>query len=223
MRLLLVDDEAELAELLHEYFAEAGFELDVTDDGEEAVALALSGRYGLVILDVMMPKMSGIEVLDRIRAQSRVPVLMLTAVSSGSDRIRGLELGADDYVPKPSSPRELVARVRAILRRTQESTAQDPEWVSAGALSLCPSRRIACWEGRPLILTSTEFTVLEVLARNVGRVVSKQDISRIGLGRTLSPFDRSVDMHMSSLRQKLPGGHATIVTVRGRGYQLVKT
>jgi len=228
MKLLLVDDDVELAELLQDYLEEEGFAVALAHDGAAGVAAALSGQYALVVLDVMMPRMDGIEALGRIRMHSRVPVLMLTAKGDDLDRVTGLELGADDYVPKPCTPRELVARIRAILRRTQgakRSAEGVAEAVAVGALVVYPATRRATWDGRPLDLTSTEFSLLELLARNAGRVVNKSELSEQGLGRPLARFDRGVDVHVSSLRQKLSlarAGAALIVTVRGKGYQLVK-
>lgn len=227
MKILLVDDDVELAEMLKDYLRQEGFDATAVHDGETGVSAALSGSYGLVVLDVMMPRMNGIEALSRIRLHSRVPVLMLTAKGDDLDRITGLELGADDYVPKPCTPRELVARIRAIQRRTQprDGGEQAAERISAGPLVVFPAKRIAEWSGQPLDLTSTEFNLLEVLARNAGRVVDKNELSEQGLGRPLARFDRSIDVHMSSLRHKLgqlPDGRSCILTVRGRGYQLVK-
>jgi DNA-binding response OmpR family regulator len=226
MKVLLVDDDVVLAELLKDYLGQEGFEVDLAHDGAAGVVAALSGEYVLVVLDVMIPGMDGIEALGRIRMQSRVPVLMLTAKGDDLDRIMGLELGADDYVPKPCLPRELVARIRAILRRTQapKSSASSAS-LTVGGLTVYPAKRSASWQGQPLDLTSTEFSLLEVLARNAGRVVSKSELSEQGLGRPLARFDRGVDVHMSSVRQKLGGaqaGAAVILTVRGKGYQLVK-
>ncbi|QSA96104.1 response regulator transcription factor [Methylococcus sp. EFPC2] len=228
MKILLVDDDIELTEMLRDYLGQEGYEAAAAHDGETGVTEALSGRYGLVVLDVMMPRMNGIEALSRIRLHSRVPVLMLTAKGDDLDRITGLELGADDYVPKPCTPRELVARIRAIQRRTQarDTTDNVSERLTAGALVIYPLKRVAEWEGLALELTSTEFNLLEVLARNAGRVVEKHELSEQGLGRPLARFDRSIDVHMSSLRQKLgqlPDGRSCILTVRGRGYQLVGT
>jgi two-component system OmpR family response regulator/two-component system response regulator CpxR len=224
MNVLLVDDDVELAEMLKDYLGQEGFEAALAHDGEAGVAEALSGRYALVVLDVMMPRMGGIEALGRIRMQSRVPVLMLTAKGDDLDRVMGLELGADDYVPKPCTPRELVARIRAILRRTQGGRPADAaERLAVGPLAVYPAKRSASWAGRPLDLTSTEFSLLEVLARNAGRVVDKGELSAQGLGRPLARFDRSVDVHVSSLRQKLgAAGQSFILTVRGKGYQLAK-
>jgi len=226
MKLLLVDDDVELAEMLKEYLGQEGFEVGLAHDGEAGVAAALSGQYALVVLDVMMPHMDGIQALGRIRMSSRIPVLMLTAKGDDLDRITGLELGADDYVPKPCTPRELVARIRAILRRSQALTSQaSAEYVSVGPLLVYPAKRSATWQGQPLDLTSTEFNLLEVLARHAGRVVSKDDLSELGLGRPLARFDRSIDVHLSSVRQKLAAVQADkdfILTVRGKGYQLAK-
>jgi DNA-binding response OmpR family regulator len=225
-KVLLVDDDVELASMLKEYLEHEGFPVDMVHDGESGVQRALGGEYAIVVLDVMMPGISGIEALRRIRERSRMPVLMLTARGDDVDRVLGLELGADDYVPKPCTPRELVARVRAILRRSMPDAANDAQTtVLAGRLSLWPEKRRAEWEGQPLDLTSTEFNLLEVLARHVGSVVSKTSLSEQGLGRTLTRYDRSIDVHVSNLRQKLgalPDGRSWIHTVRGVGYQLIR-
>lgn len=226
-RVLLVDDDVELGAMLKEYLEREGFGAMAVHDGEAGVRHALSGDYDIVVLDVMMPRMNGIEALRRIRAQSRMPVLMLTAKGDDVDRIVGLELGADDYVPKPCTPRELVARLRAILRRVQ---GEVPVGASAGPLSvgslvIWPEKRSAEWNGRPLDLTSTEFNLLEVLARNAGQVVSKKDLSEQALGRPLARYDRSIDVHLSSIRHKigtLRDGRSCIETVRGIGYQFIK-
>jgi DNA-binding response OmpR family regulator len=221
--ILLIDDDIELSGMLGDYLRHEGFDVAIANDGESGVVKALGGNCDLAVLDVMMPGINGVEVLRRIRAASRLPVLMLTARGDDLDRILGLELGADDYVPKPCLPRELVARIRAILRRTaaDSSTAV----LSVGMLSLWPERRQAELAGRSLPLTSAEFGLLEVLLRNGGRVVSKAELSEGGLGRPLARFDRSVDVHISAIRQKL-GSHADgrswIQTVRGVGYQLVR-
>ncbi|ACO79279.1 Response regulator [Azotobacter vinelandii CA] len=223
---LLVDDDHELTALLTEYLAREGFVATAVHDGELGELEALSGRYAIVVLDVMLPRLSGIEVLRRIRSHSQIPVLLLTARGDNIDRIAGLDLGADDYVPKPSSPGELVARLRAILRRTgvQAQPEQAADAVRAGALTLWPARRKAEWQGAPLELTGTEFQLLEELARHVGQLVSKQDLSINALGRPLTRFDRRIDVHISSIRQKLGqrgDGEPWIQSVRGQGYQLV--
>ena len=181
-RVLLVDDDVELAAMLREYLQQEGFETTAVHDGETGVSEALSGGYAIVVLDVMLPGLSGVEVLRRIRVRSRVPVLMLTAKGDDVDRIVGLELGADDYVPKPCTPRELVARLRAILRRAEGGDALGAAGpISVGPLvRLWPERRHAEWDGRPLELTSTEFNLLAVLARNAGRVVSQGRAVRAG-------------------------------------------
>lgn len=224
-KVLLVDDDIELGAMLREYLQQEGFDAVAVHDGAQGVAEAVSGRYAIVVLDVMMPRMGGIEVLRRIRAQSRIPVLMLTAKGDDVDRVLGLELGADDYVPKPCTPRELVARVRAILRRTQSAAEDAPLRLEVGPLIVWPQRRSAQWQEAPLALTSTEYNLLEVLARNAGRVVSKADLCEQALGRPLTRFDRSIDVHMSSIRQKLvqQGGDSSLIqTVRGLGYQLLR-
>ena len=219
-QVLLADDDVELSGMLREYLEREGFGVTAVHDGEAAARLALSGSYQIVVLDVMMPKVDGIEALRQIRQSSRVPVIMLTARGDDVDRIVGLELGADDYVPKPCTPRELVARLRAILRRAQPGADGGP--LEIGALSLWPEKRRAEWRGRELHLTSIEFNVLEVLMRNAGRVVGKDEISEQALGRPLARFDRSIDVHLSSIRQKLGEGGKLIRTVRGLGYHLVK-
>lgn len=226
-KVLLVDDDAELVELLKQYLVREGFDVTAVGDGESGVREALSGQYAIVVLDVMMPRLNGVEALAQIRAASQLPILMLTARGDDIDRIVGLEFGADDYVPKPCSPRELVARLRGILRRTAGTATQTEAHgpIMVGGLSLWPGRRSAEWRGKPVGLTSTEFNLLEVLARNAGRAVSKKELSEGGLGRPLARFDRSIDVHMSSIRQKLgtlADGRSCIQTVYRMGYQLVK-
>lgn len=225
-RILLVDDDVELIGMLSDYLAREGFETSVVHDGAEAVVAARSGGYAIAVVDVMMPGMGGIEVLRKIRSDGALPVLMLTARGDDADRILGLELGADDYVPKPCSPRELAARIRAILRRSggaEPGTAVVP--LLAGALTLWPEQRRAARGDETLDLTSTEFNLLEVLVRNAGRVVSKADLSEQGLGRAFLRYDRSIDVHVSSIRQKvgpLPDGRSRIQTVFRKGYQLIR-
>jgi two-component system OmpR family response regulator/two-component system response regulator CpxR len=223
---LLVDDDIELLELLRDYLSRDGYAVDCVHDGNAGVNAALSGRHQIVVLDVMMPGISGLQALTQIRAKSTVPVLMLTARGDDTDRIIGLELGADDYVPKPCTPRELAARLRAILKRTATlvHTTAATQSLAAGALTLWPSKRHAEYLGRPLILTSSEYSLLEVLARHAGQPVAKATLSEQALGRPLSRFDRSIDVHISSIRHKLgtlPDGRSLIQTVIRKGYQLL--
>ena len=218
---LLADDDIELSGMLAEYLEREGFSVTAVHDGESAARLAAGGAYQIVVLDVMMPRIDGVEALRRIRQASRVPVIMLTARGDDVDRIIGLELGADDYVAKPCTPRELAARLRAILRRMQPQ-AEGAGPLTVSGLALWPEKRRVEWQGHPIELTSMEFNLLEVLMRNAGRVVSKKDLSEQALGRPLARFERSVDVHLSSIRQKLGDAAALIRTVRGQGYHLAR-
>lgn len=230
-RILLIDDDAELCELLSEYLGQEGFVVESAGDGAAGLARALSGVHALVVLDVMLPEISGFDLLRRIRERSKIPVLMLTARGDDVDRIVGLEMGADDYLPKPFNTRELVARIRAVMRRAAASaTAADPagppEWVRVGDVELSPRTRAVRRAGDIVDLTSVEFSLLEMLLRHAGTVVSREDLCQGALGRKLSAYDRSVDVHMSSLRRKL--GHRVgelerIRNVRGVGYLYVRT
>jgi two-component system OmpR family response regulator len=230
-KVLLIDDDVELVGMLKEYLENECFDVVAVHDGAAGVSEALSGQYAIAVLDVMMPRMNGVETLRQIRLKSNLPVLMLTAKGDDTDRIVGLELGADDYVPKPCTPRELTARIRAILRRTQSSdgniTLPDDSIkpVMVGLLSMYPAQRRAEWAGQTLDLTSTEFNLLEMLARNVGHPISKKALSEQGLGRPLARFDRNIDVHLSSLRQKLgtlSDGRSCIQTVYRLGYQFIR-
>lgn len=226
-QVLLVDDDVELASMLADYLAQEGFEVTLAHDGERGVEEALTGRHQIVVLDVMMPRLNGIEVLRQIRNSSPIPVLMLTARGDDTDRIIGLELGADDYVPKPCTPRELTARIRAILRRMQNTDTNhggnDP--LVVGPVTIRPEQRLAELNGNTLSLTSTEFNLLEVLVRNAGRPVSKALLSEQGLGRPLTRYDRSIDVHLSSIHHKLGNmadGRSYIQTVYRQGYQFLR-
>jgi DNA-binding response OmpR family regulator len=222
-RILVIDDDAELCSLVSEYLAPEGFEVEGLHDGTRGLEKALTGNYLLVVLDVMLPGLNGLDVLRRLRKTSRIPVLLLTARGEDVDRIVGLEIGADDYLPKPFNPRELVARIRAILRRTKETPGegQIPEAIQVGDIELDPATRVVLRDGEPLELTSVEFNLLQVLLQEAGRVVTREHLVDAVLGRKFSPFDRSIDMHVSKVRKKLGDsdtGNDHIKTVRGVGY-----
>ncbi len=226
-RILVVDDDLELCELLSEYLSGEGFTVETVNHGGQGATQALVGDYMLVVLDVMLPGLNGFDVLRRIRETSRLPVIMLTARGDDIDRIVGLELGADDYLPKPFNPRELVARIRAIQRRTEASAAESVTAVlparelSVGDVVLSPRNRSVKRDGVPVELTSVEFTLLEVLLRQAGQVISRDELVEKALGRRLSAYDRSIDVHISALRKKLGhlvGDSERIKTIRGIGY-----
>ena len=222
--ILIVDDDTELSSMLGEYLAAEGFSIDQAFDGKQGAQKAITGQFDAVVLDVMMPELDGFEVLRRIRSESSVPVLMLTAKGDDVDRIVGLEIGADDYIPKPFNPRELLARLNAVLRRTQVNRQhpQKEQVVHIGPLEINPSTRTALAKGQTLDLTSTEFNLLHTLVKHAGKVVSKESLSEQGLGRKLEKYDRSIDMHMSNLRKKMAQIEldSMIITIRGQGYQL---
>jgi DNA-binding response OmpR family regulator len=221
-RLLLADDDEELCEMLAEYLRGEGFEIDIAHDGATALARLPGGDYDLVVLDVMMPGLNGFDVLRELRRKSLIPVLMLTARGSDLDSVVGLELGADDYLPKPCNPRVLVARIRAILRRADQGEQEKADGdLAIGDVVLQRGSRRVLQHGAPVELTSTEYSVLTALLVEVGRVVGKETLCERALGRKLTRYDRSLDMHISNLRKKLgplPGGEERIQTVRGVGY-----
>ena len=222
-RILVIDDDIDLCELLTDYLTTEGFSVEAVHDGEVGAGRALAGDYSLVVLDVMLPGINGFEVLRRLRTGSAMPVLMLTARGDDVDRIVGLEMGADDYLPKPFNPRELVARIRAVQRRTAAAvTITAPgEALAVGDVTLDLGARTVHVGGVPVELTSVEFSLLEVLIRLAGQVVSREELSLQALGRELNAYDRSIDVHVSSLRRKLgaPGEESErIKTVRGIGY-----
>ena len=232
-KILLVDDDIELTDLLAEVLRLTGFEVEVANNGQKALD-KLNASHQLVLLDIMMPELNGIETLKKIRQTSNVPVMMLTARGEEIDRVLGLELGADDYLPKPFNDRELVARIKAILRRatpvekenTQNSTALSSEenTLEFCGLVLHLGLQQASYNGQDLGLTSSEFALLHKLVLRPGQIVSREELSMNVLGKHLSPFDRSIDMHMSNLRKKLPerdNGLPWLKTLRGRGYLLV--
>ena len=222
-KILIIDDDEELCELVSEYLGVEGFEVESVNDGETGLERALSGDYDMVILDVMLPKMNGFDVLRNLREQSQLPVIMLTARGDDMERIVGLEIGADDYLPKPFNPRELAARLRAILRRAtaDETDPTDDDRLSVDGVEVVASARTATCDGKDLNLTSVEFEVLAELLREAGKIVKKEDLSERVLGRSLSPFDRSLDMHISNVRKKLgprADGSERIKTIRSVGY-----
>lgn len=222
-RILVIDDDIELCTLVGEYLEAEGFRVESVHDGERGLQSALGGEYVLVVLDVMLPGINGFEVLRRLRNSSRIPVLLLTARGEDVDRIVGLEIGADDYLPKPFNPRELVARIHAILRRTRAAGvgAQPGEVLRVADIELDPATRTVRRAGKPVEFTSVEFNLLQVLLSEAGRVVTRERLADIVLSRKFSPFDRSIDMHVSKVRKKLgdsEGETAHIKTVRGVGY-----
>jgi two-component system response regulator CpxR len=221
---LVIDDDAELCNLVSRFLTREGFHIESVHSGAQGVEKALAGKYSLVVLDVMMPEMNGFDVLRRIRARSRMPVLMLTARGDALDRVLGLEMGADDYLPKPFSPPELAARIRAILRRAKpiEGQSQESEKViTIGDIELDIGARVVRHGHQLLNLTTVEFELLEALMREAGQVVNREKLTRDILGREFSPFDRSIDTHVCNLRKKigpLPDGTDRIKGVRGIGY-----
>ncbi len=217
-RILIVDDDVALCEMLTERLEQDEFVTECVHDGSRGLERARSGEHALLVLDLMLPAMNGIEVLRQLRQQSDMPVLILTAKGEDVERILGLEIGADDYLPKPFNPRELVARIRAILRRSLRASGEDRPMV-AGDLVMHTVAREVYLEGRALELTSVEFALLEALAREAGRIVSRERLTEMVLGRELRPFDRVIDVHVSNLRRKL--GNERIKTVRGSGYLFV--
>jgi two-component system response regulator CpxR len=219
MTILLVDDDTELCSLLSEFLRREGFTVECANEGHLGLEMALKPNVDLVVLDVMLPGIDGFEILKRLRQQSKVPVMMLTARGEDVDRIVGLELGADDYLPKPFNPKELVARIRAILRRYAPRPPEPSSRVEMNGILLDPGTREAFSNGKPVELTTFEFDILELLMRSAGRVLSRDALMENFYSRKATPFDRSLDMHISHLRKKLENGDALIKTIRGVGYQ----
>lgn len=225
-KILIIDDDAELCDLAIEYLAPDGFAVEAVTQPQQGLQRALSGEHALAVLDVMMPGLSGFEVLRQLRAASRLPVLMLTARGSDVDRIVGLELGADDYLPKPFNPRELVARIRAILRRTLAVSAETKtNRIRVGDVELDTNTRTVTRSGEKIDATSAEFDLLVVLLQSAGNVISREELSQQVLGREFNPLDRSIDTHISNLRKKLGveiNHLERIKSVRGVGYIYAK-
>ncbi len=222
-RILVIDDDMELCELLQDYLEGEGFSIDAVHRGDQGVEVAAGQAHDLVVLDVMLPGLNGFDVLRKIREHNRIPVIMLTARGDDVDRIVGLELGADDYLPKPFNPRELVARIRAIQRRLEglPGKSRTQAEYRVGDIVLNATNRTVRQNGEAVELTSMEFSLLEVLLAHAGEIVSREDLVVQVLGRQLSAYDRSIDVHVSALRKKL--GHnyqqtERIRTVRGIGY-----
>jgi two-component system, OmpR family, response regulator CpxR len=221
-RILIVDDDVELCDLIVEFLRPEGFDIEAVHDGQQGLVRALSGEHVLVVLDVMLPAINGLDVLRRLRAQSQVPVIILTARGDDVDRIVGLEIGADDYLPKPFNPRELLARIRAILRRSHQPAFTDSDQkITIGEVTLDPGSRTVRRAGESIELTSVEFSLLEILMRAAGHVVTREQIATDVLGRKFMAYDRSIDMHVSKVRRKLgpqSDGDERIKTIRGVGY-----
>ncbi len=224
-KILIADDDYALCQLLKEYLQNEAFDVDCVHTGKQAVEAAINGTYHLLILDVMLPELMGFDVLKKLREHSSIPILMLTARGDDIDRIIGLELGADDYLPKPCNPRELLARLRAILRRCETDVRRDRKHtLDLVGITLNRASRSACFHNITLDLTSAEFAILDILMQSAGTLVSKETLTEKALGRRLTAYDRSVDVHISKIRKKL---HAVdpkadlIANIRGAGYQFV--
>ena len=221
-QLLVIDDDARIRELVAEYLESRGYAVHTAEDGDAGLARLAGANYDLVILDVMMPGRDGFEVVREIRKASNVPVIMLTARGDDMDRIVGLELGADDYLPKPFNPRELLARIQAVLRRVAEPTEASAT-LTAGSLSIDVDRRQVTLHGDRIDLTTTEFEILRTMVANAGRVISRDRLMELARGEDFASFDRSVDVHISHIRKKLgddPRKPTFVKTVRGVGYTI---
>jgi two-component system, OmpR family, response regulator CpxR len=217
--ILLVDDDVELCRLVAEYFAEKGYSVTFAHNGRDGLARALKEKVDLILLDGMLPVLDGLEVLRQLRRSSSVPVIMLTARTRECDRIIGLDSGADDYLPKPFAPDELLARIRAVLRRCSKGNQAQAEFLKVGSLELNVAMRTVQRAGEAIILTETEFQILEILMRSVGRTVSRDEISSVLYHRKSTPYERSLDVHISHLRKKVEqNGPMMIHTVRYAGY-----
>lgn len=221
-KILLVDDDAELSSMLEQVLTKEGYKMTCAGDGETGLQLALNGGYDLILLDIMLPGIDGLQLLQRLRQQHRnTAVLMLTARGDDDDRVTGLELGADDYLPKPFYPKELQARIKALLRRSPGTTVKSETLNYAGCMLNPTLNEVTC-DKVELTLTPTEFDILRCLMQHAGELVSKDELSVAALGRAMAPFDRSLDVHISNIRKKLPATPERIQTVRGRGYRLIE-
>jgi len=222
--ILLIDDDVSLCTLIAEFLSAQEFKVETVHNGPRGLASAIEGSHDLVLLDVMLPVLDGFHVLHRLRQRSMVPVIMLTARNDERDRIAGLDAGADDYIAKPLRPHELLARVRAVLRRTAQRPVTMDSPILVGDIELNPNTREVFVAGSPIEMTSFEFDILDVLMRMAGRVVSRDELAAVLYHREATPYERAIDVHISHLRRKLEtGGGALIRTVRGIGYQFVTT
>lgn len=221
--ILMIDDDTDLCQLVSEYLQLEGFTVQAVHDGQQGLQQAQNGHYLMILLDVMLPGMDGFSVLRQLRQNSHCPVLMLTARGDDIDRIVGLELGADDYLAKPFNPRELLARIRAILRRVESGQTTGSSQLEINHIQMNTlNRQVEC-HGQPLQLTATEFQLLEYLMRHAGQVVSKEVLSREVLGKRLQLYDRSLDVHVSNIRKKIAAINSSekIQTLRGTGYLFI--
>jgi two-component system response regulator CpxR len=216
--LLLIDDDVELCDLMREFFAAQGMVVEAANDGRRGLARALAGEHDLIVLDVMLPGLEGFEVLRQVRRRSTVPIIMLTARTAREDRVAGLDAGADDYLPKPFEPEELVARIRAVLRRSSRAGAVAPEAMEVNGVRLVPGTREVTCSGMSVDITTTEFDILELMMRSAGRIISRNEMSAAIYRRPASSQDRSLDVHVSHLRKKLGAMGNLIRTIRGVGY-----
>jgi DNA-binding response OmpR family regulator len=220
--ILMIDDDVEFVQMMREYLEPEGFDVESAHNYDSGLRAARAGRHSLIVLDVMLPGGSGFDLLRTLRKESSVPVLLLTGRGEAVDRIVGLEIGADDYLPKPAEPRELTARIRAILRRTERdgSGEHEPDWIRIGEIALSPGRREILCSEKPVEVTAFEFNILEHLMRNAGKIIPREELAEAALGRKLGMLDRSVDVHLSRLRKKLSacGASERIKSIRGAGY-----
>jgi two-component system, OmpR family, response regulator CpxR len=218
LSVLLIDDDAELCELVQEFFAARSIRLAAIHDGRRGLAEVFDRAYDLILLDVMLPGLDGFELLRQVRRRSEVPIIMLTARTANTDRVAGLDAGADDYLPKPFEPNELIARIRAVLRRSGRFTTSGLDVLEVNGVRLSPSTRDVWCDGREVDLTTIEFDILDLILRSAGRVVSRDELTAAIHQRPASPLDRSLDVHVSHLRKKLGRRGSVIRTVRGVGY-----
>jgi DNA-binding response OmpR family regulator len=222
--ILIIDDDQELCALLEDFLRLEGFATSSVHDGADAIETCKGREFDAIVLDVMLPRVQGFDVLRKLREFSSTPVIMLTARGEDTDRIVGLEMGADDYLPKPCNPRELAARLRAILRRTDKSADREASQLSVDGLSASTTERKVELDGEEVKLTTAEFNILVVLLRHAGEVVNKEMLSQQALGRPLTAYDRSIDVHVSNLRKKLKAAERELIkNIRGIGYQLTRS